>query len=468
MAFSDAMMDAARGGKLSLIQLVLHELADWPGALMREYWGDIHRRKEAPMTEMVSSLAGGGGVPGNAPQPGSWKDTWRAGVPHLLLMSLATFSMFLENAPFMADEHGMGTFIAGTITVLFWIILLSTFGRSFWTARKEGWPGWSASWFGYLFVLVTAPVILYLQDSPFATARGWDQFYFAAVLPLILVGLLYILVRKDWIKALLVATPFAIMLWWPVLEFVPNPIRNPLNLWMLAIVAGVSMGIVWMGNWQKGIWLIMGGSLLVGLPVAYARTYHVVYPGWTSDLATPLDMANLGINTLFWSGMLIIGPVLLGVLRRVGQEIGSQGKFRYRIMIAGLFLNLTGSIFLLQSRLSYVYRGRWETTLALLILAGFILLFFGAVSLGSAAWFTNENQNRWPPILLSALSFGFPVVFLFPLLYIRRWSLPSAIPVGFFLENNVPESLPYGLGLIWLLVIGWFVSRIIPEMTKTN
>jgi len=468
-AFADAMTDAAQHGAGSLIRLMLHELAEWPGALVREHWGDVRRRKELHMTEVVSSFAGAGGGPGNGTPslPGSWKDTWRAGLPHCLVMVFASLAIFLQNAPFMADEHGIGAFISVITTILIWGILLVTFGRTFWTAHKEGWPGWSASWFGYLFVLVAAPVIIFLQETPFATARGLDQFFFAGILPLVLTGFFYFLVRKDWIKTLLVAAPFAILLWMPVLEFVPNPIRNPLNVWMFVVIAGVSMAIVRAGDWRKGAWLIMAGSLLVGLPVAYARTYHPVYPGWTSDLATPLNLAELGLTTLFWSGMLIFGPVLLGVLRREGHPIGGQGKVGYRMMIGGFALNLAGNVLLLQTQILHRLNAGWHTVFFWMILLGFVLLFFGGVTLASAAWYSDKPANRGKVVGLSLLMLGFPITFMFPLFYSHRWTLFAPIPAGIFVQTNIPEILPYGLGLAWLLASGWFVTQISMDKTRS-
>ena len=468
-AFADAMTDAAQRGTVSLMRLIAHELVEWPGALLREHWGDLRRRKEFYMTEMVSSFAGAGGTPGNGSQtPGSWKDAWRAGLPHWLVALFASFAMFLQNVPFMADEHGMGAFISGTVTVLIWIILLVTLGRSFWAAYKEGWPGWSASWFGYLFVLVASPVIIVLQDTPYATTRGLDQFFTFGLLPLVLTGLLYFLVRKDWIKTLMVATPFAIVLWMPVLEFVPNPIRYPLNLWMLVATAGVSMAIVRTGSWQKGMWLILGGSVLVGLPITYARTFHAVFPEWRTDLSTPLDMANLFLTTLFWSGLLTVGPMLLGVLRRESHKTGGQGILGCRMMFGGFALNLAGNVFLVQAQMLHRLSAGWYTVFSWTIFIGVVLLFFGGVILSSAAWYLGQSSHRGRVVWLSVLMLGFPVTLMFPLLYAGRGFLFFPLPGGFFMQNNVPESLPYGLGLVWLLVSGWFVTRMFMDKTKST
>ncbi len=410
------------------------------------------------MTEMVSSLAGGGGMPGNAPHAGSWRDAWRAGFPHLLVMGLAAVSMFLQNAPFLADEHGPGMFISGTLVVLFWIILLGFLGRSLWTAYKEGWPDWTASWYGYLFVALVSPMIIILQDSAFATDRGLDQVYFFTVIPLALIGLLYGLVRKDWTKALLVITPFAILLWMPVLEFVPNPIRNPLTLWMITIVAGVSMGIVRVGSWRKGMWLILGGSVLVGLPIAYARTFHAVFPDFHIDISTPLEMANLFLMTLFWSLSLIVGPMMLGCLRLARPQMGTVGRRGTRILLAGLALNLVGSIFLLQTRLGRSVMMAWQMPLSILLVVGFFVMVWGSFELARGS-LTSETPDRRVP-WMGLLALGFPLTWLFPLMYTQQWVIYfSPLPVGFFLKYQIPESLPYGIGVVWLLGIGWLIAQ---------
>jgi hypothetical protein len=82
-------------------------------------------------------------------------------------------------------------------------------------------------------------------------------------------------------------------------------------------------------------------------------------------------------------------------------------------------------------------------------------MVWGGVKLVRAA--SGENNARrvsW----LAVLTLGLPVTWMFPLLYTQKWVLPSFLPVGFFLENNIPESLPYGLGLAWLLMIGWLTT----------
>lgn len=459
LAFSDAVSEAAQGGRTSLIQLVLHELAHWPGTFLREHWAEAQRRrKEMHMTEMVSSLAGGGGMSGNVPRSGSWRNTWRAGFPHLLVMGLAAVSMFLQNAPFLADEHGPGMFISGTLVVLFWIVLLGALGRSLWTAHKEGWPDWTASWYGYLFVALVSPLIIILQDSAFATSRGLDQVYFFTVIPLALVGLLYGLVRKDRMKTLLVITPFAILLWMPVLEFVPTPIRNPLTLWMITMVAGVSMGIVRVGSWRKGMWLILGGSVLVGLPIAYAQTFHAVFPDFHIDISTPLEMANLFLTTLFWSFSLIFGPMMLGVLRLAGPQMGNVGRRGTRILLAGLALNLVGSIFLLQTRLGRSVMMAWQMPLSILLVVGFFVMVWGSFELARGSLSSEAPDRRVP--WLSLLALGFPLTWLFPLMYTQQWVIYfSPLPVGFFLKYQIPESWPYGIGVVWLLGIGWMIAQ---------
>ena len=83
----EAFLDAldAQQERRAWMRLFLHELADWPGALLREHWVEMQRRrKEFPMTEMDSSLAGAGNAPGNGAfsQTGSWRITIRLKAIH--------------------------------------------------------------------------------------------------------------------------------------------------------------------------------------------------------------------------------------------------------------------------------------------------------------------------------------------------------------------------------------------------
>ncbi|HNB50724.1 MAG TPA: hypothetical protein PK530_02210 [Anaerolineales bacterium] len=459
--FAEALETTSLAGRGARFGLLLHELAEWPGALLREHWNEFQRRrKEVLMTEMVSSLAGGVNGNGGPSQTGSWGEALRAGVPHGLLFCLAAVAMGLQNFPILEEEIALGRTLAILALILFWVIVLGSIGRSLWVAYRAHWPGWAASWYGYVFVLMAVPVLGALQNSDTATRGGWDQMVFGGVFPLILIAWLYWLVRKDGVKALLMATPFAIVLWMPVGEFVPGPIRNPLNLWMLAMVAGVAVTVMRVG-WRKGLWGAALGSLSVGLPITYARTFHAIGPDGQVMQGNWAEMGNLLASTGFWSLSLMVGPLVLGVLREAGQRLGGHGKRGVQILLGGLALSLLGTLFLLQlrvARLTMNFMGGWQVPLSIVALVGMAGMVIGAVILVRAVAASENASARLSWLALLAL--GFPITWMFPIMYTRNYILYfSPLPVGFFERYPMPEWIVYGAGMVWLLGVGWLVGN---------
>lgn len=466
--FAEASKTASLEGGGALFRLMLHELAEWPGVLLREHWHEFQRRrKEVLMTEMVSSLAGGVNGNGGPSQTGSWQEAWRAGFPHGLLFCIAAVAMGLQNFPILQEETGIGQTLAILTVILFWVIVIGAIGRSLWVAYRAHWPGWAASWYGYVFVLIAVPVLGALQNSDTATRGGWDQMVFGGIFPLILIAWLYWLVRKDGVKALLMATPFAIVLWLPVGEFVPGSIRNPLNLWMFAVVAGVAVMVMRVG-WRKGLWGAALGSLLVGLPISYARTFYAIGPDGQVMQGNWAEMGNMLASTLFWSLSLIFGPLMLGVLREAGQRLGGRGRLGAQILLAGGAVNLLGTLFLLQlrvARFTMNFMGGWQLPLSIVSLIGLAGMVIGAVILvrAVAASKTVAASENVPSRLswLVLLALGFPITWMFPLMYTRDYILyRSPLPVGFFERYPAPEWIVYGASLVWLLGVGWMVAKI--------
>ena len=263
--FANAVSEAAQRDAMSLARVCLRELRDLPASLVREHW---------------YALIAKGVAMSETRQPGSWKDAVLAGLPHLLVVVLALL-------PLGTVKNG------STVYPVFLFILPGFILAALALAWRHGWPRWSASWYVYVGMIV----ILLPQRALFAV-------------PLIIVGWLYWIIRRDQIKGLLIATPLMLLFWSPVLEFVETTIHNAILIGMILLAAGLAIAIVRLNNVRIGLWLALDASLLTGLLAAYARTYWHYLPPEYSEPPTLAALAGRFAPQLVVGSALVIGPLL--------------------------------------------------------------------------------------------------------------------------------------------------------------
>ena len=190
-------------------------------------------------------------------KPGSWGDTIWAGLPHLLIAILVAVTGAVVN-----------TRLATLSGIIFALLLLAGFLATVYYTWKKRWPAWSASWYGYLGLIIFLVAILPSQswNPPIGQLfHGVGQW----ILLLLTLGvLLYWLTRRNPIEGLLMAMPLIILYWLPVMEFVANSIRFWLTFWIFLLSALTAMTITRLNNIQKAVWLVLGASVLSGLPIA--------------------------------------------------------------------------------------------------------------------------------------------------------------------------------------------------------
>lgn len=385
---------------------------------------------------------------------GGQQDTWNgallAGLPHTILTVLLVVVTLVSQ---IRIEESRQRILDITTLILVWSLVGLLFIGLF-IAWRKGWPRWAASYYFYAFIMAAAPLLLLTQN------RGYDRYLLFTYL-LVLVVWIYTVTRRDVIKGLLMITPIAILSWYPMLEFIPSQFRNPILVSMLFITALTAIVIARFGSWRIGIWTILSASILVGIPIAYYRTYHNNIPTEYADPATIMMFAGRYSEAVFWSAILVIAPLLLWIFWELGKRSGYSGAIGYQILFTGLVLNFAVN----------VVAGSWytmglHTTNRLLnglfgglIIVGVLLTISGLVTLLKAAKHAGVVSKNKTIVLLIFAVMGLPLMFMFPMFDSRRY-LATDLPFGLFYENDVPDVLYYGLSAVWLLVSAWVITSL--------
>ncbi|MEA3336916.1 MAG: hypothetical protein U9R25_13475 [Chloroflexota bacterium] len=388
---------------------------------------------------------------------GSWRDSLLAGLPHLLLALL----IGLTSLPAIRGQLSPGLqrlapiFTGVTVLGMVAVLLVGLL-----KARREGWPLWSASWYLYAIIPILMAPIIFLQEASFARRVSLDQAYLYIALPLVLGLFFYLLIRRDRFMALMAVLPLVAILWTPVLEFVPSPLRTWLTIaaWLLAALTAAAS--VRLNNPGIAIWLALGMNLLIGLPYAYAQTYLKVLPeGTPAHWLTPpttLDFVHRFAPHFLGTAALILGPALIWKLRHLGRQGDNQGLWGYRLAAIGFTLMVVGNL-----ASFWWMTGHWPSgdyfPYQVLVYGGLGLYLFGSILLLA----TTTTRKRWPEaassVLLVLVLLGLPLVLMLPLLLGMR-SMPPAMPFA-FLHIHDSRLIVYGLGFAWLLLAGWLAAR---------
>jgi len=386
----------------------------------------------------------------NRSQPGSWKEALLSGFPHLCIAAILLVVTFI---PYLTEDTSSQKVFEIASLMFAWSVV-GVLIIAFIIAWRKGWPRWSASYYFYMFLALTAPLLILFQG------QGYMVLYF--IYTLILVLWIYAVTQRDVIKGLLFITPVAILSWWLVLEFIPSAIRNPLQVGMPLVTAFVAILIARFGNWRKGIWIIVGSCMLVGLPISYFRTYHHNIPPEHADSATIAMFTGRFALAWFWSSILVIAPLMIWVLWELSKKCGREGKLGYRLAFTGLLLNLISNLAsgLWYARFirNYPQRGI-EMLLSILIILGAVIFIIGVVKLLRAARLEGVLMDQKTIALFIFVALGLPLMFMFPMFDSRRYTSTN-MPFGLFYENNVPDTLVYGIGVLWLFLGGWLISQL--------
>jgi hypothetical protein len=233
------------------------------------------------------------------------------------------------------------------------------------------------------------------------------------------------------------------MMWSQIhLESVSPLITAPLYLGVGLLTALVAVALVRLRNWQVGVWLVLGVNLLAGLPIAYAGTYLSEWPGYIRHNPNVLQVVDTFAFHLLLSAALVIGPLLVWVLWRLGEYSGRNGQFGYQLAFLGLLLILVGNLgdqWLLMGPGRAAYFKLGDLLFAGGTTLGVLIYILGSVLLGIAVL-----QNKVLPGRMALLLLIFP---------------PLNILLILWGSQYIPSGLTFVIGLGWLLLGGWLATH---------
>ncbi len=385
--------------------------------------------------------------------PATWRESLLAGLPHA---AIATLQLLVTLQLWVTPETGVpaGSTLIQTLeiaAVILAVILVVVLVGMLVYAWRGGWPRWSGSYYLYGFILLAAPALFLLQVLDTQWAHRGMSILLGLVYILMLVGLVYWVVQRDALKGLLMLAPIAILSWWPVLEFIPGEIRNPLELGMLLVITLMTVTVARVGDWRLGIWVLLAGCLVIGLPISYFRTYFHAIPVEYAGPGNWVDFSGRYTQAAFWSLLLVLGPMLLWVLRQLSRT--SEDRWIYPVMVATFFVNLGCNLVLVRGYLMgwWDYHPAREWLLAAIILLSALVYTLGVIRILLVALRADHLEGGWSPIFFGFAAAGLPWLFLLPMFEVRRYA-PTVLPFGLFYENSVPDLWVYGPGVIWLVV----------------
>lgn len=435
----------AAAGRRARWAVMLHELRDWPGAVLRQ-----HRRswalKEVRMPAAIdfSVLQGP-----DLDRPGSEREAGLAAFPHAWLAL-----WFAWMASGLTDDDLSLAMMPGVLGVLLIPALV--------IAWRGGWPRWSLSWGAawLLGALALATQVITVWWPAMLLSQRLAEGVFWTLIGLALPATLLGLAQRDRVRALLLAIPFGQLLWIPVLEFVSNHLRNPLQALSWALAAAVAFCLVRGGSVRLGVAGTLALTTATGVAYAVARTYFNTYPSggiWVRPgyWLLPELLYNLVPNWVALAALLI-GPILAGALWRLGRAGGAFGRAGVWLTMTGLTLavlgNVAGIALYLWSGPVAIGRPVPAVTPAIQVAAygGMAALLIGLALTVEGAQRAGRLHGRWLPAALIGAPLALPLAVMLPL-WMGFRSLPPSVPFGFLPVSDF-ELPTHALALAWLSV----------------
>jgi hypothetical protein len=225
------------------------------------------------------------------------------------------------------------------------------------------------------------------------------------------------------------------------------------------VLAGLAaVGVLRLNRLDAGLALVLGMTVLVGLPYAYLG----IYMGGALPFSEPgpslAAVFKNYIPILAISASLVLGPLLACIFRDLALRSVPYDAWSYRLSLFGLLMLLLGVMF--ASYISTNFERLWGPFHAL---TPYLSPFIGLGLLAYATGFFLMVRTAW---LSGAMAgwFTIPLIFLIPLGV--PMVLLFGLPIYIFDLPTLPTPLFFTLELGWMVLAVWLVVYLHREMTS--
>jgi hypothetical protein len=454
--FGDALDAARRSGLWAVLRLCSREMSELPGALLLEY-KEAKREKEMELSKNNQFTTGredADPVSGHG-----WGEIFLAVLPFLLILLIdalpkllvATGQLTWEAPAMRVVNTGLGLLLIVTLLVIIFV------------GWRQRWPVWSASWYPF-FVLGLLWMVIWLvalltgsERFEDVSSQGWILYL---AFPLIIAVLLYAVTRLDRLRGLLAALPVLYLLWLPNMEFVPDSLEFSIKATSTALICLAIAFLLHRGDWRLGLYAVLAANLVVGFLYSYASIYHGGYLPFSAPGPSLVEVIKRLIPQYLATSAILLGPLFAMKFRQLRFASARNGKTGYRLALSGLMLVILsnlGGLMMYESPPPYTLYPFFNRSVLVaeiwlgmgIYMVGLVLLY-RSLQMGKAA-------SRWVErTLLVMLPLALPIALMLPFI---EYTAPVSSLYGYPLLWELPRALTLSLGLVWLVLSIWLVTR---------
>lgn len=384
----------------------------------------------------------------------SWGEVLLAILPFVLILLAEGLPKLLVTSGVLSYENAA----MRILTIAMTIVLVACLLAALILAWRRGWPPWSSTW--YLFFSV--PLLLlavglwsWVRQGRFNSTITQEDVMFLWV-PLLVAVLLYLVTRLHPLRGLLAALPIIYLLWHPNLEFVPDSIELAIITLSILLICLTIAFVLCRGNWRLGLFAVLGMNLAVGALFAYAGIYH----GGTLPFVAPgpnlVEVLRSLIPQYLATSAIVLGPLYAWRFRQKGKSAGRGGVIAYHLVLAGLLLVIMANLAGLAWTMQVDAPSQASNAVVSLLILGLVVYAAGVVWLYRCVLPARAAAGWVQAILLALLPLGIPLIFMLPFI---TWKWPMSPLYGIPLLWVVPHAVSLSLGMLWLVLSTWVVTR---------
>ncbi|MGD9094196.1 MAG: hypothetical protein PVF74_15215, partial [Anaerolineales bacterium] len=387
-----------------------------------------------------------------------WREVILGVVPFFLGMMIMSVPQLVVEAGWASWESGILSYSQNIFGV---IILLLSFGVLIYAWRTD-WPRWTGTWHFLFIILVVFPFIFLSTqfEDESRVADVFSEFAAVFVLPLLIAWVLYLVVRHDPVRTLLVVIPIVMLIWQPNMEFVPDQIEAPITIVSLFLAALTTIALLRWVVWRAGLWLVILLNAVVGLQFAYAGIYHGGSLPFIASGPSPLEVLKNFIPQFLAVSAIILGPFLAASFRAIGRKSGAAGKLGYHLVLLGMLLVFAGTLanfFMIWDNRLSIYRQTLDSWFTVVFILGLFCYISGVIFLRQAALNYFILPHWLDYFLLLILTLFLPLVLMMPVLDIFTHHSDPLLIFGVLSKGSV--FMLNTIGLIWFLLSIWLITH---------